>query len=180
MEQPREALTEEIIKSLLLLLRVLQKRSASHWIDLDLSLAQMKTLLIIGDLESSSIEQIASVLGVSQPTTSHLVERLVQSKLAHRDQDQQNRRRVLVRLTQAGEELLQHLLGSGTLSELPDRLSGLSEEELATCAQGIHLLVNVITNDPAFLSFTSYFTERMSKGLVRPEKDASPKPEDNA
>ena len=172
MEQTRDILTEEVMHSLIVLLRALQKRSASHWIDLDLSLAQVKTLLIIGDLESSGIEQIASMLGVSQPTTSHLVERLVQSKLADRVQDSHNRRRVVVQLTQAGEELLQHLLGSGALSELADHLGDLSEEELAVCARGIRLLISTITNDPALLSFTPHFTERISKSVAPSQKES--------
>ncbi|HEU5384038.1 MAG TPA: MarR family transcriptional regulator [Ktedonobacteraceae bacterium] len=82
-----------------------------------MSLAQVKTLLAIRDLKSSNIEQRASMLGVSQPTASQLVERVVQREQALRTQDPQDRRRVVVRLTQAGEELLQHILGRGGLAD---------------------------------------------------------------
>jgi len=179
MEQARDVLIEEITGALVTLLRTVSQRSAAHWIDLDVSLAQVKTLLAIGEMGSPSIEQIASMLGVSQPTTSHLVERLVQSQLAHRAQDPQNRRRALVHLTQEGDELLRQLLGRRSLNDLPTRLRGLSNEELAVCAQGIHLLIRVMTNDPALLSFTSSFPEQISKDLDRSHKETSPIPEDN-
>jgi DNA-binding MarR family transcriptional regulator len=147
MTQTRDVLIEEVITGLVRFLQALQKRSAARWIHLDLSLAQVKTLLAIGELKSSSIEQIANMLGVSQPTASHLVERVVQSELALRTQDPQNRRRVMVCLTQAGEELLQHLLGSGGLAELSERLKQFSEEELATCKQGMRTMISAMGSD---------------------------------
>src|SRR5258708_19462594 len=110
MAQTRDTLIEEVMAALVTLLRTVQKRSASHWIDLDLSLAQVKTLLAIGDLGSPSIEQIASMLGVTQPTASHLVERVVQSELAHRTQDPQNLPPLLFQLTPHPEQSLQHPL----------------------------------------------------------------------
>jgi MarR family transcriptional regulator, organic hydroperoxide resistance regulator len=159
MGQPRDVLIEEVMDALVALLRTVQKRSASHWIDLDLSLAQVKTLLAIGDLGSPSIEQIATMLGVSQPTASHLVERLVISNFVHRTQDPQNRRRVQVQLTQAGQELLQHLLGNGVLDGFATRLERLSEEELATCVQGMHVLLKAIADSPTLPSSISHVPE---------------------
>ena len=159
MGQPRDTLIEEVMNALVTLLQTVQKRSASHWIDLDLSLAQVKTLLAIGDLGLPSIEQIANMLGVSQPTASHLVERLVISELVHRAQDPQNRRRVIVQLTEAGKELLQHLLGSGVLNGFATRLGHLSEEELAMCVQGMHVLLKAIADSPTLPSPTSPLPE---------------------
>lgn len=152
MGQSRDTLIKEVIDALVTLLRTLQKRSASHWIDLDLSLAQVKTLLAIGDLGSPSIEQIANMLGVSQPTASHLVERLVISEFVHRAQDPHNRRRALVQLTQAGQDLLQHLLGSGVLNGFATRLGHLSEEELVLCVQGMRVLLDAIADSPTLPS----------------------------
>jgi DNA-binding MarR family transcriptional regulator len=159
MGQPLDTLIEEVMNALVTLLQTVQKRSASHWIDLDLSLAQVKTLLAIGDLGLPSIEQIANMLGVSQPTASHLVERLVISELVHRAQDPQNRRRVIVQLTEAGKELLQHLLGSGVLNGFATRLRHLSEEELVMCVQGMHVLLKAIADSPTLPSSTSPLPE---------------------
>ncbi|HEU5382896.1 MAG TPA: MarR family winged helix-turn-helix transcriptional regulator [Ktedonobacteraceae bacterium] len=144
MAQTRDVLIEEIITYLIRFIQALQKRSTARWIHLDLSVAQVKTLLAIRDLKTSNIEQIASMLGVSQPTASHLVERVVQHELVLRTQDRQDRRRVVVRLTQAGEELLHHLLGSGGLTELSRRLKHFSEDELATCLQGMRTLISAM------------------------------------
>ncbi len=97
--------------ALVTLNRAMQSQTTPYWVDLDLSLAQVKTLLALGDLGAPTIGEIATVLGVSQPTASHLVERLVQSELARRSEDAHNRRRTLVRLTPQGEEMLGHLIG---------------------------------------------------------------------
>jgi MarR family transcriptional regulator, organic hydroperoxide resistance regulator len=174
MARTRNTLIEEVMDALVTLLRTVQKRSAFHWIDLDLSLAQVKTLLAIGDLGSPSIEQIASMLGVSQPTASHLVERVVQSELAHRTQDSQNRRRVLVQLTHQGEVLLQHLLGSGVLNGFATRLGYLSEEELAICVQGMRVLINTIADNPTLPSSTSHVPEKGSENLADVQEEPSP------
>src|SRR5689334_3806504 len=106
MAQTHEALVEEVMNSLATLIRVLQSQTTPYWVDLDLPLAQVKTLLAVGDLGAPTIGQIATVLGISQPTASHLVERLVQSELAQRYEDARNRRRTLVKLTPQGEEML--------------------------------------------------------------------------
>ena len=159
MGQPRETLIDEVMNALSTLLQTVQKRSASHWIDLDVSFAQVKTLLAIGDLGSPSIEQIANMLGVSQSTASHLVERLVISEFVHRTQDSQNRRRVLVQPTQAGQELLQHLLGSGVLNGFATRLGHLSEEELTMCAQGMHVLLKAVADNSTISSSPSHVPE---------------------
>src|SRR5882724_2593820 len=116
MAQTHETLIAEVMTSLMTLLRALQSHTTPYWVDLDLPLAQIKTLLTVGDLGAPTIGEIATVLGVTQPTASHLVERLVQNELASRSEDTHNRRRTLVRLTPQGEELLGHLVGHLGLS----------------------------------------------------------------
>jgi hypothetical protein len=105
---------------------------------------------------------------------SHLVERVVQSELAHRTQDSQNRRRVLVQLTPQGEVLLQHLLGSGVLNGFATRLGYLSEEELAICVQGMRVLINTIADNPTLPSSTSHVPEKGSENLADAQEEPSP------
>jgi MarR family transcriptional regulator, organic hydroperoxide resistance regulator len=175
MAHPHEALVEEVLTSLVMLFRAMHSQATLYWVDLDLSLAQIKTLVALGDLGTPTIGEIATVLEVSQPTASHLVERLVQSDLARRNEDAHNRRRTLVHLTPRGEEMLGHLMGYLGLTEtLADRLSALSEEELSACVQGMSILSQALTRDPTLLSFTSHLTER-----VRPAKSKGPRSEEN-
>ena len=162
MTHTHKALVKEVMTALVTLNRAMQSQTTPYWVNLDLSLAQVKTLLALGDLGAPTIGEIATVLGVSQPTASHLVERLVQSELARRSEDAHNRRRTLVRLTPQGEEMLGHLIGyPGLANTFAERLSALSDEDLVACIQGISILSQALASEPTLLSFTSHLTERI-------------------
>jgi len=164
MAQTHEALVEEVMNSLATLIRVLQSQTTPYWVDLDLPLAQVKTLLAVGDLGAPTIGQIATVLGISQPTASHLVERLVQSELAQRYEDARNRRRTLVKLTPQGEEMLGHLIGYPAFTDMrTERVSALSDEELRACVQGLSILSRALAGESTLLSVTSHLTERAKR-----------------
>jgi DNA-binding MarR family transcriptional regulator len=70
--------------------------------------------------------QIALYLGIGKSTASHLIERLVRAGLVDRSEDPVDRRRATIRLTAAGEELIERLLGweellGGWLSKVPQK-----------------------------------------------------------
>jgi DNA-binding MarR family transcriptional regulator len=172
-DKTHEALVEEVLNALVTLTRAMQSHTTPYWVDLDLSLAQVKILLALGDLGAPTIGEIATVLGVSQPTASHLVERLVQSDLAHRSEDAHNRRRTLVQLTPKGEEMLGHLIGyPGIANVLIERLSALSDDELTTCVQGMSILSQAMAGESTLLSFKSHLTERLKSS--KSEESHSP------
>jgi DNA-binding MarR family transcriptional regulator len=88
-----------------------------------------------------TVSVLASTMGVSLPTISLLVDRLVRAGLIRKDRDPSDRRRIQLRLTAAGERVVQSrslldadrvraLLGSLT----PDELT-LGVEGLATLAR---------------------------------------------
>jgi DNA-binding MarR family transcriptional regulator len=167
MAQTHEALVEKVMDSLFMLIRVLQSQATPYWVDLDLPLAQVKTLLAVADLGAPTIGEIATVLGVTQPTASHLVERVVQSEFAQRYEDAHNRRRTFVKLTLQGEEMVGRLIGYPQFTgERVERLSALSNEELTACLQGMSILSQALTGEPTLLSFASHLGERV-KSLKR-------------
>ncbi len=166
MTQTHQELVEEVMTSLVTLIRVLQSQTTPYWVDLDLPLAQVKTLLAVADLGAPTIGEIATVLGVTQPTASHLVERLVQSELAQRNEDAHDRRRTFVKLTPQGEEMLGQLIGYPKfMGRRVERLSALSDEELTACIQGMSILSRAVAGEPALLSITSHLADR-----VKPSK----------
>jgi DNA-binding MarR family transcriptional regulator len=161
--QTHEALVEEVMASLVMLFRAMHSQATHYWVNLDLSLAQIKTLVALGDLGAPTIGEIATALGVSQPTASHLVERLVQSDLARREEDVHNRRRTLVQLTPQGEEMLGNLMGYlGLTGTLVAHLSALADEELTTCVRGMSILSQAFTGEPTQLSSISHLVERVN------------------
>ena len=64
------------------------------------------------------IGQIAEILGIGQPTASHLIDRLVQAQLVSRTEDPLDRRRTLAQLSPNGVELAERInatFGPGTV-----------------------------------------------------------------
>jgi DNA-binding MarR family transcriptional regulator len=69
------------------------------WFQLDLTITQLKGLIILEVRKEITVGGIADALGVGRPSASILVEQLVQAKLATRAEDPADRRRSIVCLT---------------------------------------------------------------------------------
>ena len=67
--------------------------------------------------KSETIGELAERLQIQHHSTVELVDRLSEGGFVERQRDEEDQRRVLVRLTQRGEELLQEI-SSSTLAEL--------------------------------------------------------------
>ena len=87
------------------LVQIMLERRASMWADQGLSLPQIRLLFVLAHFGPATINQIADRLHSSQSATSLLVDRLVQARLAERNDDPGDRRRAIVRLTREGEAL---------------------------------------------------------------------------
>jgi DNA-binding MarR family transcriptional regulator len=69
----------------------------------ELSMAQTLALMAVKDHEPISITELAVLLGVSPPSASAMVERLVERGILTRETDPGDRRRALVRLSPRAE-----------------------------------------------------------------------------
>src|ERR1035437_2734020 len=71
-----------------------------------LSVAQFRLLLFVRRNPGTSLSGLADHLGISLPAASQVVERLVRTGMVSRAQHPQERRRVELRLTEAGAAAL--------------------------------------------------------------------------
>ena len=110
--------------------------------NIDLTLAQLRTLAILAEEGPLVIGQIAQRLGIGLSTGGHLVDRLVQAGLAERTEDSEDRRRTVARLTHAGEGMY------GQLRIGPQRMQALLQEmddnDLKALLQGIRAMNHII------------------------------------
>lgn len=120
----------------------LNAATVSNWLDLDLSMAQLKTLFVVARLGSTAIGQVAETLHVGLPTASHLVERLVQEGLVERSVDAEDRRRSLAALTPRGEQLVARLR-QGSVTHMRAWAQALNKEERSALALGLQALAQV-------------------------------------
>ncbi len=110
MLQTREELEHEVVTQYRTLVGALKASSGTVWMEIDLTIAQLRTLLILAEEGPLVIGQIAQRMGIGLSTGGHLVDRLVQAGLAERTEDAEDRRRTLARLTPKGEDLYARLL----------------------------------------------------------------------
>ncbi len=78
----------------------------------ELSVAQMHTLMTVQSCGESTITNLATLLGVSPPSASSMVERLVDKGLLHRERSRKDRRKVVVRLSRRAVEHVERMEGA--------------------------------------------------------------------
>ena len=138
MTQTREELEREVVTQFQTFSRTLKATAGTVWMEIDLTIAQLRTLLVLAEEGPLVIGQIAQRLGIGLSTGGHLVDRLVQAGLAERAEDAGDRRRTLARLTPKGEDLYARLLNHPL--QMQTLIQQLDEADLAALLQGLHAL----------------------------------------
>jgi DNA-binding MarR family transcriptional regulator len=107
-----------------------------------LSVPQLRSLAFINRNPGASLSDLAEHLGVTPATASATIERLVQRNLVQRLHHPQERRRIVLNLTDEGKYHLQQSLDH-TRSHIADLLQGLTPEEISQIEEGLALLKSV-------------------------------------
>ncbi len=113
------------------------------WSDLDLTILQLKGLVLLEVRDELPVSGIASALGIAGPSASVLVGQLVQMGIAMRADDDMDRRRSLVRLTQQGKDLIAHL-HRGDERFVGQLFARLNPDDLIALRRGLHALTEAI------------------------------------
>ena len=92
----------------------LHELHGSSWFDLDLSMAQFKTLMLIGSSGGLTGRDLARRLDVGPSAVTPLVDRLVQYGYVQREEDPTDRRVTWTRLLPAGQVLFHGGKGSAS------------------------------------------------------------------
>ena len=80
-----------------------------EWLSSDLTMAQLRVLLVLQAVGPSRMSDIASTLEVALPTVTGIVDKLVKKDLVTRQADPGDRRVVIVGLSVGGQELINSL-----------------------------------------------------------------------
>ena len=106
-DQP--SLVENLIYLNRIIVTALQSDSVNSLMHTELTMSQLKIIMMLGTEGVLTIGQISEKLGVGGPTTSYQLDKVVQAELADRFEDGIDRRRNLVKLTPKGEELFNNI-----------------------------------------------------------------------
>lgn len=146
-EARRTALMAQIIELEPQMLRVLGPAQARDWVDVDLTMSQLKMMFVLSSAMSPGdggtglrVGEVARGLGVTLPTVTAVMDKLVERGLVRRDEDPLDRRQHVCRLTSEGKALL-HRLMAGRRTFTNALLEHLDDAELAAFLRGMQVLM---------------------------------------
>jgi DNA-binding MarR family transcriptional regulator len=100
--------------------------------------ARRKLLAAIGECEPATLKQVAAAVHRGEPAVSRSIESLVKAGLVDRAPDPTNRRRLAIRLSEAGRHDLEHRPSTG--NALENKLGRLAQSELRAIERAVEIL----------------------------------------
>ncbi|MBD2198986.1 MULTISPECIES: MarR family winged helix-turn-helix transcriptional regulator [Calothrix] len=139
--KPTEECAARVMETVPLLMRFIRADMRSHNAE-SLSIPQLRSLAFLNRNPGASLSEVAEHLGVTCATASTTIERLVQRNLVERNDHPQERRRIVLNLTEAGTMLLKQSQAT-TRAHIADILESLTPEQVSNLEEGLTLLKNV-------------------------------------
>ena len=136
----REELIKEITKLQQRLNQTLDQSTSDAWINLNLTVAQLKSLFFIDSNGVTNSRSLASALGVTPSNMTGIIDRLAKQGLVSRQENPEDRRILLLQVTDKGRDTLVKLKESKT-SHMSEVLACIDTEELSILAWGLSSLV---------------------------------------
>ena len=114
-----------------------------EWLASDMTVAQLRMLLLLHTEGQSRMSSIAGNLGIAVSTATGIIDNLVKKKLVKRSADIEDRRVVICALSPQGQEIINRMWAQGQL-QMEKLLRGLSVEHLEKAKEVAEfLLANV-------------------------------------
>ena len=135
----REKLIAQIMESQRRMNRVMRQRTLDPWVNLNLTVPQLKSLFFISRHGKVNLSGLASGIHVTPANVTGIADRLVEQELLTRLPDVEDRRVLWLRLTEKGEALLTNLR-EVRASEMHKILDRLSPENLSMLARAFNVL----------------------------------------
>ena len=135
----RKELINRIIEQRREVNRVVRDGTVVSWVELSLTVPQLKSLFYISRRGKIKISGLASGIKVTPGNVTGIVDRLVEQKLLLREQDADDRRILWLTLTTRGRALIDELR-EGSANELAKILEKLTDAELTDVFHGFELL----------------------------------------
>lgn len=110
-----------------------------EWFSSDVTIAQLRILLLLHMQDSARMSSIASELDIALPTATGIVDNLVKKDLVVRETDPRDRRAVICELSPTGQIFINRIWVSGQ-SQMERLLDGLSVEQLEKAADVADIL----------------------------------------
>ena len=141
----KSSLINRIIQDQRAVNRVLRQYDPEVWMDLNLTIAQVKSLFFISNQGKVNFRMLAAALKVTPSNVTGIIDRLVEQGLVSRTENPEDRRMLTLALTAKGESLITSLR-ERRVSQMSDILKSLDIEQLQTISLGFGLLSKAVIN----------------------------------
>ncbi len=145
MGQDRETLVQHILKLAEDIYRAVKPTVPPELLTSDLTVAQLRVLLMLYTEGPSRMSSIASSLGIAVSTATGIVDNLVRKGLVLRGTNPQDRRLVICNLSSGGKETINRLWAVGQF-HIGKLLQGLSLEQLKKASEVAEFLLTNVTS----------------------------------
>jgi DNA-binding MarR family transcriptional regulator len=142
----KAAMTGEVIKLFHKLGQTRMKYGSESWRKLEVPLAQLKSLFLIHMRGSVNVRTLAAELGVTPGNVTSIVNRLVGQGLVKRSESPDDRRIVLLELTDKGRETITEIHETG-LSYMKSILERMNSEDITALVKGMSAFIIAIELD---------------------------------
>ena len=143
MKQKRKDLVQYILKLSDDIYKKLTPGFPEEWLSSDLTVAQLRVLLILRTEGSVKMSGIASNTGTALSTATGIVDNLIKKSLVIRDTDPNDRRVVICKLSPEGKKIMDKLWEMGQL-QIKKLLDGLNLKQLGDAAKVAEFLLTNI------------------------------------
>lgn len=137
-----EILSPEEKKTWVLYMKVLTAAGlgdVSEWMKLDMSMPQMKVLMLLNNHGSLKVSEIAEKMGASLSNMTGLLDRLEQSNFVVRKHSERDRRIIVVELTEEAKNIFRGIYQKGH-EKIKNSLQRLNDEEKEKVNEGLAIL----------------------------------------
>ena len=143
MKQKREDLVQHILKLSEDIYSKLTPGFPAEWLSPDLTIAQLRVMLILRTQGPVRMSRVASNIGTALSTATGIVDNLIKKDLVLRDIDPNDRRVVICKLSPEGKNLMDKLWKQGQL-QMKKLLDGLNLKQLTDAVNVAEFLLNNI------------------------------------
>ncbi|MFC1961965.1 MarR family winged helix-turn-helix transcriptional regulator [Chloroflexota bacterium] len=133
-------LIEEVIKLRIEASQLLGRFAQEAWKNLDVPLAQLKSLFMITCEGTTNFRKLSDNLGVTPGDVTGIIDRLVKQGLVSRGEDPQDRRVITLQATDKGRILLADLRESRA-NQIAQILARMNSEELRSLSYGLSAFI---------------------------------------
>ena len=138
MARPSDEAAEAILETVPLIMRTIRREMRSQS-GPEMSIPSFRTLTYLNHHQGASLSEVAEHMGLTPPSVCKMIDGLVSRGLVQRVTSPDDRRRVELALTPAGQAMLRSARAH-TQSRLAEMLAGLSPEQLTQVAQSLKTL----------------------------------------